>query len=63
MARYKIEFVTEVPDDVTDDEVWEWVRSELGENGRLDSKNPLIKKDLEAILPSIEIYREHMFPY
>ena len=58
MARYRIELEVEVPDEVTDDEVYDWARFNLGENGRLAAANPLIRHPLEAIFSSVQIERE-----
>jgi len=48
MQTAKIEFEIEIPDDVNNDELYEWLRFVLGENGCLDGNNPLAKQALEA---------------
>ena len=58
MVKYKIECVVEVPDDVSEDDVHEWARFQLNENGRLDGSNPLVHTELEAIFPSVEVTRQ-----
>lgn len=55
MTRYRIRCVVEVPDGMSEDDVYEWVRFELHENGQLDGNNPLVNTELEAMFRTVEI--------
>ena len=54
MQTARIEFEIEIPDGVTNDELYEWLRFVLGENGRLAGNHPLAKHPLEAKKFTIE---------
>jgi len=57
MTKYKIECEVEVPDDVSEDDVYEWARFELKENGSLDVSNPLCHTELEALSLTVDLRR------
>jgi len=46
-VKIRVEFEMEVPN-ATHNELYEWLRFELGANGVIDGKNPLIGTALEA---------------
>ena len=50
MARYKIEFEVEIPDNLnaSSDDVYEWARFNLGENGKISGKHPLASHPMES---------------
>lgn len=53
--RYKVEFEIDVPDDVSEYDVFEWVRFELHDNGQMSGQNPLVDRELEPVFPSLVI--------
>ena len=52
---YKIECEVEVPDNVTDDQVYEWASYRLNETTYLDGDNPLISEDLIAKRMTVKV--------
>lgn len=48
--RYKVEFEFEVEDDkATDEQIEEWLRYRLNDNGSMTTKNPLGDLEVEPI--------------
>ena len=48
--KVKVEFEVEVPvDDVTDEQIEEWLRFECHDNGQMSLKNPLVDEQIEPI--------------
>lgn len=54
--RAKISFEVNVPEvGATDDEIMEWLRFELNDNGSMSAKNPLAKtSDVEPVFGTFE---------
>ena len=48
MIRVCVEFEIELPDNLTEAEIEEWLRFVLGENGQMKVRNPLSSTRLEA---------------
>ena len=59
MQTARVEFEIEIPDDVTNDQLYDWLRFELGENGRLDGTNPLTKTELKS--KNFSLYSEIIY--
>ena len=53
--RYSIEFDIEIPDGVDEDDVIEWIRFELNDNGSMANSNPLSRDSIEPIFGSLII--------
>ena len=53
--RVKIQFEIEVPDDATDEDLVEWVRFEVGDNGMIRGANQLIHRELTPIFGTLTI--------
>ena len=49
--RIKIEFEVDLPDDIehTDEELEEFIRFELGDNGRMNGSNPFNGMEVEPV--------------
>ena len=48
--RVKVEFHVEVPlEDVSDEQIEEWLRFQLHDNGQMSMKNPLVNHEVEPI--------------
>jgi hypothetical protein len=45
--RIKVEFELEIPDNISDDDITEWLEFELNANGRMKTTNPLHRTLLE----------------
>jgi len=53
MASIKVEFEMQLPVPATDDEIEEWLRFELHDNGSMQSHNPLSECEIDPIHGSI----------
>lgn len=56
MKQWKVEFVANLPEDITKEQVEEYMRFELGERGSMTNENPLVGRDLEADFMSVNVY-------
>ena len=52
--RVYVNFEVDVPEDATDDQIEEWLRFRLNDNGCMDGDNPLSKHDVEPIFGTFE---------
>lgn len=49
--RFKVEFEVEIEDDIaTDEQIEEWLRFELNDNGKMASSNPLSNQIVEPLI-------------
>ena len=55
MAKMSIEFDIEVPDEITYDDLLEWVRFELHDNGCMAGSNPMVDKELTPIFGTLQV--------
>lgn len=55
MKTVKVEFEVKVPNDMTEEQVFEWVSFNIGTNGGCSLQNPLADTDLEAEFGSVYI--------
>lgn len=53
MAKINVEFSIDIPDDVTREQVREWLEFNLGNRGSCSNANPLIDYEIEAERVSI----------
>lgn len=52
----RIEFEIPTPDgDITYDQIYEWIRYELHDNGGMDLTNPLVDKEISPIIGTLTI--------
>lgn len=53
--KITLEYEVEIPDSInaSEDEIEDWVRFEIGDNGSLNGKNPLINERLKPIFGSL----------
>ena len=47
--KYQVEFVIEVPDNVSYDDLLEWVKFKLHASGQIMNDNPLYDKEIEPL--------------
>ena len=52
--KIKVEFEAEIPDGKIDDDIEEWLRFEIGENGQMSGNNPLVNTPLIPFPFSVE---------
>ncbi len=54
--RVRVTFDVDVPDEVqaTDEEIEEWLRFNLNDNGSMSNKNPLATREVTPVFPSFE---------
>lgn len=55
MARYRVEFEIEVPGDLEYDDVLEWARFNLHDNGVMKGGNPLENETPEPIFGTFDL--------
>ena len=55
MKVYDVRFTVAIPDIATENEILEWLRFELGDNGEMSQENPLV--DTELVGKSITVKR------
>ena len=53
--RVKVEFEVEVPDDMPDDCVLEWLRFSFGDNGTMKERHPGMTETPEPIFGTFDI--------
>ena len=53
--RLKVKFEIDIDDGYTDDQIREWIRFELHDNGSIALNNPLRKKELKPMPFSVKI--------
>ena len=53
--RLKVKFEIDIDDGYTDDQIKEWIRFELHDNGSISLKNPLHHKALKPVPFSVMI--------
>ena len=56
MKVYDVRFTVAIPDIATENEILEWLRFELGDNGEMSQENPLVDTELEGKSISIKRY-------
>jgi len=56
MQTFTLQCEFNVPDHVSENDVLEWVRFELHDNGRMEGTNPLKFNEFKPVFPSLEIY-------
>ena len=56
MSKVRVTFDVELPNiEATDEEVEEWLRFNLHDNGSMSMKNPLADEEVEPVFPSFYI--------
>ena len=50
--RISVEFDVVLPDEVTEEQIQEWLEYELGQSGQISKENPLVLCDIEAEMVS-----------
>jgi len=53
MQTLKLQCEFDVPDHVSENDIREWIRFELHDNGRMEGTNPLKDKEFKPVLLSI----------
>ena len=52
---WRVEFEVDVPIGTKPEDVIEWLRYELGDNGQISGSNPMSEYDLEANFGTVDI--------
>lgn len=47
MKLVSVSFDVNIPDDISDDEIEEWLRFNLHDNGEMSADNPLVDTEIE----------------
>jgi hypothetical protein len=58
MQRYHIEFDIEAPENVTEEEVYDWARYMVGDTGSFDEDNPLAETPFDPVFGTFNARRE-----
>ena len=56
MKVYDVRFTVAIPDEATENEILEWLRFELGDNGEMSQENPLVDTELEGKSITVKRY-------